>query len=636
MAKTIREMAEEVRARGRYGDEHLLHVNKWELDYIEKATGIPLTTNPDTGQKEAFLPFLLPLLGGALLPAALGTTAGTLGAALAAGAGSGLGSLLAGADPEEALLSAVTGGIGAGVAPLLSGADAAAQAATQGVGDAAAQAVATAGDAALQTASTVLPDTVAATTAAAPGVQNMTQLATAVQPPIVPPTPPTGAISSVPMTGITAPGMTAPPMANTSVPMLGPEDVMAQNPVVGKVGITPMKPEAAAFMEENAPTMGDKIWASIKEKMSPMNMMMTAAMGSLGGGGEEDEPKKKRKNIPENFPSNPRTYKPTAPGYRPGVDPEHRYFGAGGPVGNVMKEKGGFGDPGPSTPATPRAPIQITPVDLSAFIPNYAPSGYSPPQTPNWASSLGQAYSSAFPPNQGSLSNQFSNMPPIGGMLPGAQPAPQTQPGVPNVPTMPMVPQVPAVTEDVTQSGSRQRGLGTGRVPPPWIQHGLPFKMMQDALPKSPSSDLMNSFRGRKSKERHYGFAEGGPVGDPNAVVEAAIAAIMGQGPPEAIQAFVAMFGEAALEDLISRLESGAISGEGGGMDDDVPAMIDGQQPAALSSGEHVIPADVVSHIGDGNTEAGSSRLDEMINRIRMEKTGNTEQPGKLPKGMIP
>lgn len=63
------------------------------------------------------------------------------------------------------------------------------------------------------------------------------------------------------------------------------------------------------------------------------------------------------------------------------------------------------------------------------------------------------------------------------------------------------------------------------------------------------------------------------------------------------------------------------------GMADGVPAMVDGQQPAALSSGEVVVPADVVSLLGDGNTEAGAKVLMSMFAEIRKMKTGTHKQP---------
>jgi hypothetical protein len=56
------------------------------------------------------------------------------------------------------------------------------------------------------------------------------------------------------------------------------------------------------------------------------------------------------------------------------------------------------------------------------------------------------------------------------------------------------------------------------------------------------------------------------------------------------------------------------------------PANIEGKQPARLSHGEFVVPADVVSHLGTGNSEAGAERLYSMMDRIRKARTGTTKQ----------
>lgn len=68
------------------------------------------------------------------------------------------------------------------------------------------------------------------------------------------------------------------------------------------------------------------------------------------------------------------------------------------------------------------------------------------------------------------------------------------------------------------------------------------------------------------------------------------------------------------------------LGGPTDGMADEVPAHIDNKRPAALSDGEFVIPADVVSHLGNGNSNAGAKRLYEMMDRIREARTGNSEQ----------
>ena len=68
------------------------------------------------------------------------------------------------------------------------------------------------------------------------------------------------------------------------------------------------------------------------------------------------------------------------------------------------------------------------------------------------------------------------------------------------------------------------------------------------------------------------------------------------------------------------------LDGQGDGMSDSIPATIEGKQPARLADGEFVIPADVVSHIGNGSSKAGSKQLYSMLDRIRKARTGHTKQ----------
>jgi hypothetical protein len=68
------------------------------------------------------------------------------------------------------------------------------------------------------------------------------------------------------------------------------------------------------------------------------------------------------------------------------------------------------------------------------------------------------------------------------------------------------------------------------------------------------------------------------------------------------------------------------LRGETDGMQDRIPSNIDGVQPAKLSHGEFVIPADVVSHLGNGNSDAGAKVLYKMMDRVRQARTGNKKQ----------
>jgi hypothetical protein len=88
------------------------------------------------------------------------------------------------------------------------------------------------------------------------------------------------------------------------------------------------------------------------------------------------------------------------------------------------------------------------------------------------------------------------------------------------------------------------------------------------------------------------------------------------------------------LSKSLSALLNGAKKSQNKGMDDTVPAMIDGGQPAALSPGEFVIPADVVAMLGDGNTEAGAEVLQHMIDEVRKMKTGSKKQAKPITEGL--
>lgn len=68
------------------------------------------------------------------------------------------------------------------------------------------------------------------------------------------------------------------------------------------------------------------------------------------------------------------------------------------------------------------------------------------------------------------------------------------------------------------------------------------------------------------------------------------------------------------------------LSGGGDGMSDSIPATIEGKQQARLADGEFVVPADVVSGIGNGSSKAGAKRLYGMMDRVRKERTGTTKQ----------
>jgi hypothetical protein len=76
--------------------------------------------------------------------------------------------------------------------------------------------------------------------------------------------------------------------------------------------------------------------------------------------------------------------------------------------------------------------------------------------------------------------------------------------------------------------------------------------------------------------------------------------------------------------------KGGYLNGPGDGMSDHIPATINGKQPAKLSDGEFVLPADIVASIGNGSNKAGSTKLYAIMDRIRQAKYGRTKQPPKM------
>ena len=155
-----------------------------------------------------------------------------------------------------------------------------------------------------------------------------------------------------------------------------------------------------------------------------------------------------------------------------------------------------------------------------------------------------------------------------------------------------------------------------------------------------------------------YKKAEGGPIDallpsqamNEKDLISQAISAIKGESPDPrpVLAAFVSKYGEDALRNLVDKVEGGDVDataeqsqgqlrGPGDGMSDMIPASVDGESDVLLSDGEYVVPADVVSGLGNGSSDAGSKRLDEMMARVREQRTGSREQAKQIePKQAMP
>jgi hypothetical protein len=141
------------------------------------------------------------------------------------------------------------------------------------------------------------------------------------------------------------------------------------------------------------------------------------------------------------------------------------------------------------------------------------------------------------------------------------------------------------------------------------------------------------------------GFAEGGmtgmedqsQMGAENSIVEMTVAAIRGEieNADQIISRFVEMYGpevfsqlrERVLQDIVPGAQTdGMVEGMGGGQDDLVEGMIGTQRPVAVSPGEYIIPADVVSLAGGGYSGDGASFFDGLVDDIRQKTMGTTKQ----------
>ena len=86
-------------------------------------------------------------------------------------------------------------------------------------------------------------------------------------------------------------------------------------------------------------------------------------------------------------------------------------------------------------------------------------------------------------------------------------------------------------------------------------------------------------------------------------------------------------YASGGISDLGSYSDGGRmLEGPGDGMSDDIPASIGVHQPARLADGEFVVPADVVSHLGNGSTDAGAKQLYSMMDKVRQARTGTKKQ----------
>jgi hypothetical protein len=176
----------------------------------------------------------------------------------------------------------------------------------------------------------------------------------------------------------------------------------------------------------------------------------------------------------------------------------------------------------------------------------------------------------------------------------------------------------------------------------------MPFGMEEGRQIPDDAKGLQALAKTEKGKdavrEMGYELQAGGLTPSPEELQEVQMA-ILGQMPnnQQVIDMFVEKYGneifvmirEQILNPEGNRQTQGMIEGMGGGMDDQVLGMIGSQQAVAVSPGEYIVPADVVSGLGDGSSDAGAKELDGLLDRVRQERTNTTKQPKELNKGKV-
>ena len=166
--------------------------------------------------------------------------------------------------------------------------------------------------------------------------------------------------------------------------------------------------------------------------------------------------------------------------------------------------------------------------------------------------------------------------------------------------------------------------------------NGLFGGMFSKIIPQLNSGDSSNQYQYDPQTQQYIKLAEGGDItagyqgyGQNNQE---------GRNPLELLKALSAQQPEQPPTTVVRQAQGGLstlgsysdggrmLKGPGDGMSDNIPGIIGGKQPARLADGEFVVPADVVSHLGNGSTDAGAKRLYSMMDKVRHARTGNKKQ----------
>jgi len=708
----LKQQVQNVAAQGRYGDSMLLHVNPAEVRGLAQA--VPLTINPQTGQPEAFLPFLAPiagsLLGGSLLAGATGSA--LLGSAI----GSGLAQYAVTGDLKKGLLAGLTGyGIGSALqaGSAAAGAQAGKELATQAVTEAGAmgtqagvdaitQAGAQAGaeaakGAAISTPAQNLGDIFASTPTVSSNVVNPLieqGFRPGVDAAFVGPVAPVGANTFTSAgtrtlgdkfgalaSGFAKPGAYIP----TAIGMGGTSIMESQE----------LFEEMLARNEAEREAERQRIIAENPE----MVPIATGGVTKMQEGGntqrfDYDYPNNFNKDtFFENYFGGPNLGSFTGQGYVQAREatPIDPYFMAG-----FQPEATYFTNLNPSAGAITSGTSNLQTPTEDAMQPlqnNRVPGMFNPTQTVGYQSFYGDQARDIIPQVVDPYAPvEFEKTPPpmlrqpmpypiaLGDV---ETPTPITEPQEPTEPTIPIgdiytpTPKTKADSVepliDTSQYVSPDLSfLNNLNMPNVDEQIDLSSLNIPTDLPKLDNMNF-NKNSGRFSISRDFDFMSGGrqlktipednkglaklpedvrnkmgymQAGGNTEIMQDPLTSrlvqfLMGEIQDDTIVGeFVNKYGneifmeirEQVLQQIVPVSQTqGQINGNAaGGMADDIYGKIGATQGVAVSQDEYIIPADVMSMLGDGSSDAGAKKLDQMLDRVRMTKTGTTKQAKEI------
>jgi hypothetical protein len=677
---SIQQQTQNVANQGRYGDSMLLHVNPAEVKGL--AQTMPITVNPETGQPEAFLPFLAPLLGSMGMTALAGTGIGaTLGlsglsAGMLAGLGAGLGTYAqTGGSGSKALLSGLTAGFGTSAmntaAPAAT-ASAAIPATTPIVGSAGAGGgfgastgtLATGGSGAGAIGSDIALSAVTPTVAPSSffdaGKRMFTQG-------------PKGAFNF---------DAGAKSLANAA---MTPSGMLAGTALGGSsiINSQELYEQQMRQFEEDEKKRRRDMYANNPE------IQLYSASGGVTGfeeGGFVSSIKSRARNLADtlsddqfDYESGKQVYAPAKqqyavnPDFMAGFAPETMYFRPdtlnsaskstrGGTAPTLGPDtytgtkggydyEGSYDADGNFTAGTAQG-VQFAPqtsIDPYAAYSGSAPQGlvqsaYNPyPAQPMSMSPIDDTEDTSDYTDAGGIGEGGGDSTGGGGLYDGDQ----------------------GYFSDLNLMGGNMGGfdptsfMGASGITNQYIQN----QQIQEYLDSlnNPTTDIGDAF----TADGPMGKAQGGvtnyanqgqiemmspPTNDfrQDPITQEVIAFLMGDSEnTEVVEMFVDKYGNEtfmALREMIlnpdgTKQTEGLIAGVGnGGMDDDLLGSIGNKEKIAVSQDEFIIPADVVSGLGDGSSNAGSKELYAMMDRIRQKRTGTTKQPTMLANagGLLP